>query len=152
MHWIFKLRYFRSHMLLFRMCFDYFSFNHRSSFLKFYGRIFTWVFTWVFQSFLLKTNVNNFSTALNYYFLSCRVAGIYVAGIYAPCCYCTDDTPFDVGVHFGHQGLDEKMYFHTLSKRSRTWHNRHTIIIKHPYIIWRGTLPNHYGKSHLPWF
>ena len=37
----FKPRYCKSHMLLFSLCLDRFSFNSHLSFLKFYGTLFT---------------------------------------------------------------------------------------------------------------
>ena len=95
----FKPHYFISHMLLFRLCFYCFYFNRRSSFKNCTVEI----CTRFWQSCFFDKN-DNFAASLNIKFLSCRVVGIYAA-----CCALSNNTPFAVGVNFGHQQREKLM-------------------------------------------
>ena len=129
------------HMFFFRLCFDCFSFNSRLSFLNYYGTLLNVRFYISFPVF--KKKPQTILQQLKSLIWSCRVASIRVAVIYTACYYCTDDISFTLGIHFWRQGPDGKMYMHTRSKCSRTWHNWHTIIITHH--------SNNDCKYSLPW-
>ena len=62
---IFETHYYRSHMLLFRLCFDCFTSNRHSSFLKFYDMILYASFCIGFLALFFEKNGNDFETPLN---------------------------------------------------------------------------------------